>query len=128
MKEATTVLSLMQWKRVIVLLLAAMWAGTALSHATPEESDPGAGVELHQSPTVVSVRFDSDLEPLFSRLIVKDAEGKQISDGNGTVGPSNARMLMTRLTGRTKGVYHVYWSVVSRDGHRTEGDYTFAVD
>jgi methionine-rich copper-binding protein CopC len=105
-----------------------MWAGTALSHATPEESDPGAGAELHQFPSVVSVRFDSELEPLFSRLIVKDAEGRQISDGSGTVAPSNARMLVARLTGRTKGIYHVYWSVVSRDGHRTEGDYTFTVD
>jgi methionine-rich copper-binding protein CopC len=26
-----------------------------------------------------------------------------------------------------KGAYHVYWDVVSHDGHRANGDYTFAV-
>jgi methionine-rich copper-binding protein CopC len=114
--------------RLLVYLLLAFWATSVFPHAMPEKSDPGAGAELHQTPPIVSIRFDSELEPIFSRLIVKNAAGKQISDGNGALANADARMLTTKLTEHAKGTYHVYWSVVSRDGHRTEGDYTFSVD
>lgn len=117
-----------RWARMLGCLLFIFWAGRAFPHAMPEQSDPGAGAELRQAPPVVLIRFDSELEPLFSRLIVKDAAGKQVSDGNGTVASADARTLTTKLMARAKGMYHVYWSVVSRDGHRTEGDYTFTVN
>lgn len=117
-----------RWARMLGCLPFAFWAAQAFPHAMPEQSDPGAGAELRQAPPIVSIRFDSELEPLFSRLIVKDAAGKQVSDGNGTVASPNSRILTTKLTDHAKGTYHVYWSVVSRDGHRTEGDYTFTVD
>lgn len=101
--------------------------GVALAHAFPEQDTPGAGATLAQPPAVVSVRFDSNVEPVFSRIIVKNAQGAQVSQGNGGVDPANSRVLFTRLANAGKGVYHVYWSVVARDGHRTEGDYTFTV-
>lgn len=117
-----------RWARMHVCVLFALWATQAFPHAMPEQSDPGAGAELRQAPPVVSIRFDAELEPLFSRLIVKNAAGKQVSEGNGTVANRDSRMLTTKLTEHAKGRYHVYWSIVSRDGHRTEGDYTFTVD
>jgi hypothetical protein len=114
--------------QVLVNLLFALLPTVAFPHAMPEKSDPGAGAELHQAPPIVSILFDSELEPIFSRLIVRNAAGKQVSDGNGTVASKDATTLTTRLTEHAKGTYHVYWSAVSRDGHRTEGDYTFTVD
>jgi hypothetical protein len=94
----------------------------------PERSDPGAGATLHQAPAAVSIRFDAELEPVFSSLVVKNAAGEQVSEGKGAVGRADARMLSTRLTSHAKGAYHVFWRAVSRDGHRTEGDYDFNVD
>lgn len=116
------------WTRMFVYLLLAFRAASAFSHAMPERSDPSAGAELHQAPSTVSVRFDSELEPIFSRLIVKNDAGKQVSEGNGTLASADGRTLTTKLTEHVKGKYHVYWSIVSRDGHRTQGDYTFTVD
>jgi hypothetical protein len=31
------------------------------------------------------------------------------------------------LPSLSPGTYRVIWSVVARDGHRTEGDYTFTI-
>ncbi len=111
----------------LAIVMALSWANAALAHAFPERSIPGAGATLAQVPASVSIRFDSDLEPIFSKLTVRNARGEQISQSNGAVEVSDPRVLTTRLTGSTKGIYHVYWSVVSRDGHHTEGDYTFTV-
>ena len=41
--------------------------------------------------------------------------------------PDNNHLLEADLKPLDPGKYHVFWSVVSRDGHRTEGDYTFRV-
>jgi copper resistance protein C len=112
---------------IAALAASVLWAGEASAHAFPEQDTPSAGAVLTQAPATVSIRFDSELEPIFSKLIVKNAQDQQVSQGNGSVDPTNARILATRLTNAAKGSYHVYWSVVSRDGHRTEGDYTFTV-
>lgn len=112
---------------IAALAASVLWAGEASAHAFPEQDTPNAGAVLTQAPATVSIRFDSELEPVFSKLIVKNAQDQQVSQGNGSVDPANTRILATRLTNAAKGSYHVYWNVVSRDGHRTEGDYTFTV-
>jgi hypothetical protein len=111
----------------VVLSVSLGWAQAAFAHAMPERSTPNTGATLSQAPATATIQFDSELEPLFSKLIVKDDAGKQVSKGNGKVDPSNPALLKTVLSGLPPGRYHVYWSVVSRDGHRTEGDYSFTV-
>lgn len=109
------------------LMMLAVSSVDVFAHAFPEQNNPGAGATLTQPPAVVSILFDSEIEPIFSKLIVKNAQGAQVSLGNGSVDPRNSRNLSTRLMNAGKGVYHVYWSVIARDGHHTEGDYTFTV-
>lgn len=111
----------------IVLGVSLGWAQAAFAHAMPERSTPGTGATLNQVPAAATIQFDSELEPLFSKLIVKDDTGKQVSNGNGKVDPSNPRRLSTDLSALPPGRYHVYWSAVSRDGHRTNGDYGFTI-
>lgn len=112
---------------IAILALSILPASQALAHAFPEQEIPGAGAELTEAPASVSIHFDSDLEPIFSKLIVKNDQGTQVSQSNGRINPSNPRTLKTSLINASKGVYHVYWSVITRDGHRTEGEYTFTV-
>ena len=100
----------------------------AFAHAFPVKNIPGAGAELAQSPGTVTIRFDDELEPMFSKLIVKNASGKQVSKGDGSVSKTNTKKLSTKLSSLSPGKYHVFWSVVSRDGHRTHGDYTFSIN
>jgi copper resistance protein C len=112
----------------LLLVLSVLWLpASALAHAFPDHAAPGAGAALAQAPAKVAIHFDSELEPLFSTLVVKDEQGAQVSQGKGQVDAHNPRVLSTVLTSERKGTYHVYWSVVARDGHHTEGDYTYTV-
>jgi hypothetical protein len=43
------------------------------------------------------------------------------------VDPTDRTMLEVSLPPLAPGRYQVFWSVVARDGHRTEGSYPFRV-
>ncbi len=104
-----------------------LFPGVSHGHVFPDHSDPKVGATVSGSPSVVRIWFDGDLEPVFSTIAVQDAGGKKIDKGNGRVDPSNSTLLEVSLPPLPGGTYHVFWSVVARDGHRTMGDYTFVI-
>ena len=115
--------------RIIIFLLACVVlikTSPALAHAFPEESQPAVGAILNEAPKKVQIRFDSRLEDAFSVIIVKDADGNRVS-GHTRLDPDSRKSLEVKLQTIAAGDYHVYWSVVSWDGHRTRGDYVFSV-
>lgn len=103
-------------------------APAALAHAFPDNSSPHVGATVATSPKQVQVWFNGELEPVFSTLIVKNAEGESVSTGKGRVDPGNAKLLETALPATlAPGKYEVYWSVVAHDGHHTAGHFAFTV-
>lgn len=110
----------------LVFLLAMRCAE---AHAFPDHSSPKVGSDLASAPTVVRIWFDGDIEPVFSMLIVKTATGSQVSAGQGRVSASNSTLLETTLPKTLPpGKYYVYWSVIARDGHHTNGRFPFRVE
>jgi len=111
------------------LLIAALAVvpGTARAHAFPEHQTPGAGAELAQSPKAVTIRFDRAVEPSFSSLRVEDAAGKRVDINDSHIINGTNDTLEIILGPLVSGRYHVFWTAVARDGHRTHGDYTFIV-
>ncbi len=103
------------------------WPGPAWSHVFPDRQKPGAGVVLEASPRVVQIWFDGDLEPLFSTVTVEDGKGHVLAKGAVESGQPDSTLLQAPLPKLDPGAYQVRWSVVARDGHRTEGQYTFIV-
>ncbi len=99
----------------------------AVAHALPERYVPAQGAFLAQAPDAVTVYFDAQLEPVFSKLVVKDGQGKKVSRGAGVVTSGDHKAIQASLATKQKGAYRVYWDVVSHDGHRASGDYTFTV-
>jgi copper resistance protein C len=79
------------------------------------------------APTHVRIWFDGDVEPAFSSIRVQNMSGQQVDKGDGHVDSTDPTLLEVSLPSLPTGNYHVFWSVVARDGHRTEGDYTFTV-
>jgi len=110
----------------LALMLAAP-AGMAWAHAFPDQAEPGAGAELDRSPEIVIIRFDRALEPLFSMLRVKNEAGKRVDRNDSQLTNGRNDTLQVRLLPLDSGHYHVYWTAVARDGHRTQGDYVFVV-
>jgi methionine-rich copper-binding protein CopC len=112
---------------VLFLLFWIALPGVSHGHAFPDHSEPKVGAAVSDPPSNVRIWFDGDLEPLFSTIYVQDASGKRVDRGNGQVNPSNSVLLEVGLPPLPAGTYHVFWSVVARDGHRTMGDYTFEI-
>ena len=98
----------------------------ALAHALPAAEEPKVGATLTSPPQQVAIRFDAPIEALFSMLEVLDRSGQNQDEGTPQV-KADTRTLTVQLKPLTPGEYTVKWSVVAKDGHRTEGSYTFTV-
>jgi methionine-rich copper-binding protein CopC len=116
-------------RRVAALLvLAALTApGFAEAHAFPDHSEPRVGHTLDAPPPAVRIWFDGAIEPVFSQIRVEDASQRRVDKGDGRVSPTDGTLLEVGLPPLAPGRYTVIWSVVARDGHRTEGRFPFRV-
>jgi methionine-rich copper-binding protein CopC len=113
---------------VVTLALIQVASPTrALGHAFPLRSDPRVGWKVSVSPAKVTIWFDSELEPAFSTLAVYDSAKQRVDKNNARVSPSDATVLEVDLPPLLPGSYRVYWSVVAKDTHRTEGSFPFSV-
>lgn len=108
-------------------LSASLFAFPAFAHTSPEKMEPRPGAVADTVPARVRIWFDGELEPAFSKLRVVDAKGHTVSTAAAHVDAANGRLLEVPLQPLVPGIYKVYWRVVARDGHTTEGDYSFTV-
>jgi len=106
------------------LLLAPRPTG---AHAFPDHAEPRVGHTVDAAPPAVRIWFDGALEPVFSTLRVEDADKRRVDKGDARVDPRDETVLQVGLPALPPGTYRVFWSVVARDGHRTEGNFTFRV-
>ncbi len=116
----------------VLALAAAAAAASALSspawgHAFPSAEEPGAGSTIKPAPTRVVIRFDSPIEALFAKLLVTDDKGNDVT-ASAPQRSKDKRELAVALKPLKPGDYHVSWSIVAEDGHRTEGSYLFTVE
>lgn len=109
---------------VALLVIAPM---VSWGHAFPDHSDPKVGALVQGSPSRVRIWFDSDLEPAFSTLMVHDATGKMVDKRDAHVDRNDSKLLEVDVPVLPAGTYIVVWNAVARDGHRTNGQYTFTV-
>jgi methionine-rich copper-binding protein CopC len=117
-------------KAVVALcsvIILCPWPRVAWGHAFPDHSEPRVGAVVTTPPARVRIWFDGALEPAFSTLRVQNVSGQQVDKGDGHVDAADATLLEANLPSLPAGTYRVTWSVVARDGHRTEGNYTFTI-
>jgi copper resistance protein C len=111
-----------------LLLTGTVTGGTpARAHAFPDHSEPRVGHTLDTAPDTVRVWFDGDIEPVFSTIRVETAAKQRVDKGDPRVDPGDSKLLEVDVPPLPSGEYHVVWSVVARDGHRTEGSFPFQV-
>ena len=120
-------------KRVLGMFLAGLLAVVVLqtlvqAHAFPLRSEPRVGWTIPASPPKVTIWFDGELEPAFSTITVYNSAKQQVDKGNSRVNGSDPSVLEVDLPPLASGTYHVYWKVLAKDTHVTEGDFTFAIN
>jgi len=106
------------------LLLA---PATTWAHAFPDHSDPRVGHTVEAPPPAVRIWFDGESEPVFSTIRVENGERQRVDKGDGRVDVKDKTLLEVSLPPLPSGRYEVVWSVVARDGHRTEGRFPFRI-
>jgi methionine-rich copper-binding protein CopC len=105
----------------LVFVPLAAWA-----HAFPDHSEPRVG-HVVEPPRAVRVWFDGEIEPVFSTIRVEDGKKRRVDSGDAHVDLKDSKLLEVSVPVLPPGRYQVYWSVVARDGHRTEGSFPFRV-
>lgn len=132
-------------ERALILLFAlGLAAGgipppAAQAHAFPERAEPRVGSTLKTPPATVRIWFDGYLEPAFSTIEVyldpasgirqdQNESPKRVDKDNGHLDPSDPTLLEVSLPVLSPGRYRVVWNIVSVDGHRTEGDFSFTIE
>ena len=114
-------------RRILLLAIVLGAPASGWAHAFPDHSEPRVGHTLDESPSSVRIWFDGDIEPRFSQVRVASANGQPVDRGDSQVDSQNRRLLHVGLVPLVPGKYRVTWSVLSVDGHRTDGDYSFTL-
>ena len=98
-------------------------AGQAAAHAHLISSTPAAGATV-AATSVVRLEFSEALEPKFSAASITLNAGKAVAAASVV---QAKQVLLTAAAPLAAGGYKLSWHVVSRDGHRTKGEFSFTV-
>jgi methionine-rich copper-binding protein CopC len=100
-------------------------ASGALAHATLESSDPAEG-ESVATPYVMVARYDEELSPVGSSIVVRDAGGNVVAQGG--VAQDDSFTMIVELPLLAPGPYAAHWIAITADDNgKTQGDINFMV-
>jgi copper resistance protein C len=114
---------------VATLLVVRLTASeAAIAHALLVKAVPSVGGTVSASPSEIRIIFSEAVEPRFSGIAVKAADGRAVATGVSTVDPGDhATLIVPVKTQLQPGHYKVNWRVVSADTHTTQGSFSFEV-
>jgi len=116
----------MRW--LCLLALAGLCiTSPAFAHAMLERASPPVGSEAASPPHEIVLTFTEGVEPLFSSIEIRNAEGAVVTTGKPHVVAGDARRLAVDLPVLQAGTYTVIWHATSVDTHKTEGRFQFSV-
>ncbi|ENN87370.1 copper resistance protein CopC [Rhizobium freirei PRF 81] len=102
-------------------------AGQSFAHAHLKTSAPAADSAVKQAPLELDLTFTESLNLKFSGVTVTGPDKKVVKTGASMLMDGD-RMLMVPVSDKlAPGKYTVEWHVLSTDGHKTNGSYSFTV-
>ena len=114
--------------RLSLFLAGCLTSAGAFAHAHLQQPLPAAGSEVEASPQALTLNFSEGIETQFSGVNLTGPQQKTITLGKPVRSDSNKAQLTVPVEqALTPGEYTVNWHVVSVDGHKTKGQYTFTV-
>jgi len=110
------------------VLALGLMSQQALAHAHLKTETPAADTTLKSAPTELTLGFSEGIEPNFSKVALSGPDNKAIETGKLALAANDKTQAIVPLNAPLKaGKYTVSWHVVSVDGHKTEGQYSFTV-
>lgn len=113
----------------IFVLFVGLSSQQALAHAHLKVQTPAADATVSSAPKVLTLNFSEGIEPNFSGVKVTGPDNAEVKMGKLGLDPNNNTQVNVPIEGElAAGKYHVSWHVVSVDGHKTKGQYSFTVN
>lgn len=117
----------------LMLTLAPTGLATAApatpAHARYKSSVPAANAILKTAPTVITVHFEENVNPIGSDVIVYDANGKQVSTAAGQVDRADLMTMTVPMKADGSEIYLVEWHTISADDGASDiGAFNFLVN
>lgn len=118
-----------RFTRLIAFALFANIAvtGQAFAHAHLKSATP-EGSQIVTTPAQLNLVFSEGLNLKFSKVTVTAPDKKIVRLGTPTLTDSGRTLVLPVPDKLPPGTYTVNWNVLSRDGHKTHGSYTFTVE
>nr|WP_287856957.1 CopC domain-containing protein YobA [Klebsiella sp.] len=114
--------------RLSLFLACSLTAAGAFAHAHLQQQLPAANAEVNASPQALTLSFSEGIETQFSGVTLTGPQQKTVALGKLIHDEDNKSQLTVPVEqALTPGEYTVDWHVVSVDGHKTKGQYTFTV-
>jgi len=110
----------------IALIVTAAAPSQALAHAHLKTSSPAEKTSV-VSPSELDLTFTEELDLKFSGVKVTDSSKEEIKLGEAGLKDDGKVLTVPVSATLAPGDYTVSWHVLSADGHKTNGSYTFTV-
>jgi copper resistance protein C len=119
-----------RYPAAVSFALTALFAvrAVAFAHAFPIRSEPRVGRTVADSPAKIVIWFDGEIEPAFSTISVYNSAKQQVDERDSHTRSPDDSVLEVGLPRLQAGIYHVYWRVLAKDTHVTEGDFSFTIE
>jgi methionine-rich copper-binding protein CopC len=113
--------------KIVFVLAAILLPAAARAHAFLDHASPRVGSTVASAPKELVLWFTEKLEPAFSTVEVRNAQGAVVQSGKAQPAGKDGTELRVPLKALPPGTYLVSWRVLSVDTHRTQGSFTFKV-
>lgn len=113
----------------VFVLFVGLSSQQALAHAHLKVQTPAADATVSSAPKVLTLNFSEGIEPNFSGVKVTGPDNAVVKTGKLDLEPSNNTQINVPIEAElAAGKYQVSWHVVSVDGHKTKGQYSFTIN
>ncbi|QBJ80454.1 copper homeostasis periplasmic binding protein CopC [Aquitalea sp. USM4] len=111
---------------LLVLATSLLTTTAAWAHAHLKAAEPAAN-SVVSSPASLNLSFSEALEVKFSGIKLSNADKQDIGLGEPTLANGGKTLTVKPAQPLPAGNYKLEWHVLSTDGHKTKGTYSFSV-
>ena len=102
-------------------------SGPAFAHAKLASSNPADHATVSVAPKAISLTFNENLVPAFSKFEVTMPEHGMAVPVKTAVAKDGKTLVGTPARALSKGTYKIVWSAATADGHKMTGELNFKV-
>lgn len=102
-------------------------ASPAFAHAKVTSSNPVDHATVSAAPKVISLTFNEELVPAFSKFVLSMPEHGMAVPVKTSVAKGGKTIVGTPVRALPKGNYKVVWTAATADGHKMTGELNFKV-